>query len=192
MKRKSIVALTFVLALAAGAFLLPAVGPQVQAQQPCKAFRAIWQGFLPPPYQLVSTDDSWAGPVYASLGGEILLGAMSGNDGVTTGHGTIGMGRGGKSKLCFSPLAYNNGTHLWDCTDSFRFGYSNAVFPFPPSKVGFGDYKAIDTIVQGTGRFQLASGQLDESGPFIVGQDSNGNWFGRANIELNGHVCGVQ
>jgi hypothetical protein len=47
MKRKSVVALTFVFASAFAFVLLIVSGSQAQAQQSCKAFHAFVQGTLP-------------------------------------------------------------------------------------------------------------------------------------------------
>jgi hypothetical protein len=182
----------FVSAIALAAIALLALGPKAEAQQDCSAFRAIWLGSVPPAYQLVSTDDGFSGPVYASLGGELLVGAMSGNDGVTTGHGVIGMGRGGEFKICFSPLQYRSETGLSDCAESFTIGYRNGVWPFPGGQAGFGEYKANTTIIEGAGRFQFASGHIDLAGPFVFGQPSNADWFFRAGVQLSGQVCGVR
>ena len=84
MKRKSVIALSFVLTIAVGALLLPALGPQAQAQPGCLAFRGIVQGILPTPYRLASTD-TWGGDVYAIIAGTFMHGTLSGNDGATMG-----------------------------------------------------------------------------------------------------------
>jgi hypothetical protein len=124
----------------------------------------------------ISPTDTWGGPVYASLGGEFLLGYMGGNDGDIAGHGVIGQARGGVYKVCFG-----------DCTDSFTYEVSNAVFPFPPGKVGVGYYKGNTAkIVKGTGRFELASGNLNVTAPFIVWEGG-----GRGSGEISGAICGV-
>lgn len=185
MKRKSIVALTFVFALAAGAFLLPTLGTPAQAQPGCLEFRGIVHGVLPTPYPLALTD-TWGGDVYASLGGEIIHGVLSGNDGVTLGHGPIvGQGRGGSYKICIQYPA---------CTDSFTYEVPTAVFNFSPGKVGLGEYRGNTAkIAGGTVRFSSASGNLNIAGPFIVWPDStssiglSGRWSG----EYSGSICGV-
>jgi hypothetical protein len=136
LKRKTILASTIVFALAFAAIFLPVLGSRAQAQPGCMAFHAIIQGSLPTPNRFLPTD-TWGGPIYATLGGEFLSGTMSGNDGDLSPHGTIGTGRGGSYKVCFG-----------DCTDSFRYEVSNAVWPFPPGHAGFGQYKGNTATVE--------------------------------------------
>ena len=81
MKGKGVLALTLLLAVAAGAFLLLMPGPQAKAQQSCTDIRGIIQATLPSSYPLAPDTDVWGGPVYATLGGEPLIGGISGNDG---------------------------------------------------------------------------------------------------------------
>ena len=182
MKGKSIFALIFIFAIAVAGFLMPAVGLRAQAQGGCTPFEAIVQGIYPSPLPLVSADDSWGGPIYASLGGEFLAGNMSGKE-EGSGHGTTGKGTGTTYKVCFG-----------DCTHSFTYEAVNAVWPVQPGKVGMGYYQANSAkIVQGTGRFQYASGNLNVAGPFIVWTPDNGTtWLGRWNAEIKGHICGVE
>ncbi len=190
MKRMTITIFGFIFALAVGALLWPNLGSPARADRGCVAFQAIVQATLPTSTPLAATD-IWGGPLYGSLGGELLLGILSGNDGSATGHGKIGQGRGG---------AYTVGTGcapgpLYVCTDSFTYEVSNAVWPAPPGKIGFGHYIGnTATIVSGTGRFQNASGNLNISGPFIAWEDSNSplGVYGRWNSEISGTVCGIQ
>lgn len=80
MTRKSTVALTLILALTVGAFLLTAApASPAHAQQPGKAFRALWFLVLPAPEMLLPTD-TWGGSIFASLEGQFLLGGIAGND----------------------------------------------------------------------------------------------------------------
>ena len=55
-----------------------------------------------------------------------------------------------------------------------------------------GDYKGAAKIVQGTGRFENASGNLDWAGPFIVWSPDGENFYGRFNPDIRGNICGVQ
>ncbi len=192
MKRKSVIALTFVLAFAAGAFLLLALGPQAQAQQGCTEIRGIIQGTLPTPYPLAPGTDVWGGRVYASLGGEFLIGIMSGNDGGASQHG----GREGLYQvyLC-TPTLPGALDFPPACPDSFTYEVANSVFGFVPGKVGLGDYKGNTAkIISGTGRFSGASGNLNVAGPYLLWPDSASPWgiYGRWNGELSGSICGVQ
>ena len=188
MKRKNILALTVVFALAVGAFLLTAVGPRAQAQPGCLAFRGIVQGELPSPYDLhpPPAKENWGGLVYASLGGEMLIGGMSGNDGERSQHG----GTGGLYKVC---LATPGGP--WEtCVDSFTYEVPNSVFGFVPGKVGLGNYQGNTAkIMEGTGRFVSASGNLNIAGPYILWPEVNPppKTRGRWNGEFSGAVCGV-
>ncbi len=184
MRRNTILVLLFVFVIAVVGFGLP--GPSSQAQGGCAKFEAIVQGMLPSPLPLVG-GDSWGGPIYASLGGEFLAGNISGTE-EGTGHGTIGMGRGTTYKVCFGPVGPNQ------CDDSFTYEAVNAVFPYPPGKLGTGFYQANSAkIDEGTGRFQFASGNLNVAGPFIVWPDSNSIFgiSGRWNAEIKGDICGV-
>ena len=82
MKRNNISALIFIVWAAVGAaFLLAASGPPAMAQN-CMQFRAIGQATLPTPHPL-KPDDVRGGDFYGSLGGELLIGIFSGNDGNT-------------------------------------------------------------------------------------------------------------
>jgi hypothetical protein len=186
MKRKIVFALSCVSALALAAALLPTLGTPVQAQPGCLALRGVVHFVLPTPYPLAPTD-TWGADIYASLGGEFMHGTLSGNDGITMGHGPIlGQGRGGSYTICLQYPA---------CTDSFTYEVPTSVFQFSPGKIGLGDYKGNTAkIVGGTGRFQGASGNLNLSGPFIVWPSDTSpiGVAGRGSIELSGSVCGVQ
>jgi len=80
MKRKSVVALTFVFALA---FALVLLTVPVQAQQSCKAFHAFVQGSLPTSNQFAPTD-TWGGPIFVNLDGEFLQGGSRATTGLST------------------------------------------------------------------------------------------------------------
>ncbi len=160
------------------AFLLPAVGSRVQAQSACMEFRAVGQAILPTPHPL-KPDDVWGGDAYGTLGGQFITGIFSGNDGIGNEHGVPGMGRDGLYTFVFG-------------TDSFTMVVHHATWPFPPGKVGLGYYRGTAKIMQGTGRFQNASGNLDWAGPFIVWTPDEVNYYGRYNAEIRGSICGVE
>ena len=192
MKRKSAIALTLVLASAAGTFLLLAHSPQATAQQPCTEIRGIAQATLPSSYPLAPDTDVWGGPVYFTLGGESLVGGMSGNDGGDSQHGA----RGGRYQgyLCSTELPGALGLPP-ACQDSFTYEVANSVFGFVPGKVGLGDYKGNTAkITSGTGRFQGASGNLNVAGPYILWNDSTSPFgvSGRWNGEFSGKICGIR
>ncbi len=177
MRRKTILALIFVFAVAVTAFLVPALGPRAQAQQACTEFRAVGQATLPSPHPLLPTD-TWGGDVYGSLGGEFLSGIFSGNDGNTWDHGVGSTGKSGFYTFVFGSDTFTMEVH--------------AAFRFAPGKVGLGEYRGAAKIVQGTGRFENASGNLDWAGPFIVWTPDGENYYGRYNAEIRGNICGVE
>jgi hypothetical protein len=189
MKRKSIVALTFVFALAFAAVLLPVPGSQAQVQQGCKTFHAIVQGTLPSPNPFASTD-TWGGPVHASLAGEFLSGGISGNDGTQYGQGAFSILKDGVYKICFASGAVWGGPS--DCSSSFTYHVPQAFVVWPTAN-WLGSYKSTADIVKGTGRFLSASGHLNiPAGPFILWPDNNSiGVSGRWNGEIDGEICGV-
>lgn len=178
MRGKTIIALTFVFAIAVAAFLLPALRPRAQAQQACTEFRALGHGTLPTTHPL-SPDDTWGADVWGTLGGQFVSGFVTGNDGNTFGHGVTGMGTSGSYTYVFG-------------TDTFVVEIAHAAWPFPPGKLGLGYYRGAGKVVQGTGRFHNASGNVDWEGPFIVWTPDGENYYGRFNPEIRGNVCGVE
>jgi hypothetical protein len=191
MSRKSSVAITLIASTVVVAFLMPILS--AQEQQGCTEIRGVIQGILPSPYPIAPDGiDVWGGSVYASLGGEPLIGIMSGNDGGESQHG----GRGGHYKvyLC-GPDTPGALQYPPACPDSFTYEVPNSVFGFAPGKVGLGDYKGNTAkIVSGTGRFLGATGNLNIAGPYILWADS-GSVFGvdgRWNGEFSGRICGVK
>ena len=179
MRRKTILALISVLVVAVAAFLLPALGPRAQAQQACTEFRAIGHATLPTTHPL-SPDDTWGADVWGTLGGEFLTGYVTGNDGDPHGNGMSGQATNGHYTYTFGP------------GDSVVVEIGHAAWPFPPGKAGLGYYRGTGKIVQGTGRFQYASGNVDWAGPFIVWSPDGENFYGRFNAEIRGNICGVQ
>ncbi len=183
MKHAIIVFLGLMAALTIGMLLWPS--PAAQAQSGCQAFHAIVQATLFPA-TLLTPADVWGGPLYGMLGDELFLAVYSANNGQTSGHGAIGQGRGGMGTVC---VGYPS------CTDSFSYEIPTSVWPAPPGKGGFGIYNGNNVkIIRGTGRFQYASGNLNESGPFVAWPDVNSPYgvSGRYNAELSGLICGIR
>lgn len=188
--KRNVFAVTSVLVLAAAAILLISFAPPAHAQQSCTAFRGIAQATLPTSYPILPSD-IWGGPIYASLGGEILLGGLAGNDGDPSRHG----GKAGAYRVDLCP-APPPGAPVFPltCTDSFTYEVTNAVFGFAPGKAGLGNYIGNSAkIISGTGRFLDASGNLNISGPYILWPDSSSPFTvsGRWNGEFSGTICGV-
>lgn len=186
MKRKSILALTFVFALA--------FGSRAQAQHGCKPIHAFVQATLPTSTPIDVNNDTWGGPIYANFAGEFFLGALSGNDGTQLGQGAISIFKGGSYKVCFARSVSSGwGGAQSDCSDSFTYEVPSA-FVIWPSADRLGSYSATAKIVKGTGRFQSASGHLSVAGPFVLWPDTNSPFgvYGRWDGELSGSICGVQ
>jgi hypothetical protein len=192
--KRSVSLLISVVALAAGAVLLPvshsrAQMRQTQMRQQCKPFHAIVQGMLPTPNQFEDTD-AWGGTVFGTLDGEFLQGGLSGNDGTAYGDDKVSIFKGGRYKVCFA------GGSAWggpsDCANSFTYE-AQAVVIWPTAN-SLGSYKAHAKIVKGTGRFASASGYLNIGDPFILWPDVNSPFgvYGRWNAEITGNVCDVQ
>jgi hypothetical protein len=189
MRLKSVLAFTFVFAMAFAAIILPVAGSQMQTPDGCKAFHAFVQGILPTSNPFADTD-VWGGPIFGNLDTGFLQGGMSGNDGTEYPHGPISIFKDGSYKLCLTSAAAWGGPT--DCQDSFSYK-PQAVVIWPAGE-SLGSYKATAKIVKGTGRFASASGHLEIEGPFIVWPDANSVFgvSGRWNGELSGKVCGVK
>lgn len=179
MKGKGSLLLIFILGVIAVALLLLPLSPQARTPQACTEFRAIGQATYPTPHQL-NPDDSWGGDFYGSLGGEVLIGIFSGNDGNVLQHGVTGMGTNGRYIFVF------------DSGGSFIMDVGHAAWPFPPGKVGMGEYRGTAKINGGTGRFKNAWGNLNWQGPFIFYTLNGVDYIGKYNAEIRGAVCGVQ
>jgi hypothetical protein len=192
MTRKPLVALPIAITLASAIILVPARGLQEQQPQPdCKTFDAVVQGALPTPHRFAPTD-TWGGFVYASLGGETLIGGLSGNDGTQHGQGAAVTFTGGVYKVCFGTGTAWSGPS--DCANSFTYEtpQSSGVWP---ADGWLGIYRATAKIASGTGRFASASGNLTiPAGPFITWPDTTSplKVRGRWNGQIIGQVCGVR
>jgi hypothetical protein len=161
----------------------------VQANPGCKSFQAIAQASVPSFTPLGLVKDVWGGPLYGMLGDEFLVGVFSGNDGVRESNANIGQKRGGSYTMGFG---CQGSAGIYVCTDTITYEVANAVYTPPP---GFGRYIGnAAKIVSGTGRFQLASGNVNVSGPFIAWPDNSSPFklSGRWNPEISGFVCGIQ
>lgn len=179
-----IVGLLFIVAMSG--LVWPDLHSRAHAQAKCKSFHAIAQAALPTSTPLAGSD-VWGGPLQGTLGGGLLFGVFSGNDGVDTWRGpggAMGQGRGGSYTVC---------TDYPACTDSFTYEVPTAMFPGPPGQKGIGFYIGnTASIVGGTGRFATASGSLNVVGPAFAWPDNNEFGFsGRWNAELSGQICGI-
>ncbi len=184
MKSTFNISLVLVLTLSVAALLWPAAGLQAQAQSGCKPLQAIVQASLPTSTPMALTD-TWGGPIYGMLGGEPLVGAISGNDGAEEFKQHIGTGKDGLYTVC---VGYPS------CTDSFTYEVPHSVFPIPPGKIGFAYYIGNTAkIIGGTGIFKYASGNLNVSGPAVAWPLTEAPYiFGRWNPEISGKICGIQ
>ena len=189
MKRKRVVALTFIFTLVFALVLLIVPGSQGQTKQSCKVFHAVLQFVLPTPNQFSSTD-TWGGPIFGNLDTEFVQGGISGNDGTEYPHGPMSIFKDGLYKVCLTSAAAWGGPN--DCLDTFTYK-PQAVVIWPAGE-SLGSYKATAKIVKGTNKFARASGHLEISAPFIVWLDPNSVFgvSGRGSAEVNGRICGVQ
>jgi hypothetical protein len=140
----------------------------------CQEYRAMSQMVLD---VRVGT---YVGPVYASLGGEVLIDATPG------------------SRVVLPPVRSCNGTMCQERGGLYRFDFGGghtitvenrtAVYPQPPV---FGQFRTTRRIVSGTGRFQNATGLIVESGPFFAWIDGSGV-NARYSGEASGTICGVE
>jgi hypothetical protein len=192
MRRIRLAALPRVVTLASAVILIPAQGYQEQqAQVDCRTFHAVVQGALPTPTPFAPTD-TWGGPIYASLGGESLIGGVSGNDGTQHGEGAAVTFTGGVYKVCFGAGSAWGGAS--DCANGFTYEVPEAQVVWPTAD-WLGSYRATARIAGGTGRFARASGQLTiPAGSFITWPDETSpiKLRGRWNGAMSGQVCGVQ
>lgn len=189
MKLKRVVAFTFVFALALAAVFLPVAGSAGQMQTHCKSFHVLVQMILPTPNQFESTD-TWGGTIFGNLDTEFMQGGLSGNDGTEYPHGPFSIFKNGLYKMCLTSAATWGGAS--DCLDSVTYK-AQAVVVWPAGE-SLGTYTAKANVVKGTHRFASATGHLDLSGPFIAWPDANSPFgaSGRANVDFNGKICGVQ
>jgi hypothetical protein len=174
MLRKAIfVAGTVVIA----AVLVLATAPSgwAQANQQCQDFRALWQGSV----KIVNDTGEWGGPVVAVIGDEVKEGMVS-TIAVPNrvGHGKVGMDKGTQ--------------YLYDFGGGNTFVLelqSTGVFPSPPGKSGFGYYRDVSIVTQGTGVFANASGNIAQSGPYLVWIDNNAELKSTYFADIHGRVC---
>jgi len=194
MKRAIFLLSAFLLACGVGITFWPRLSTPAQAQPGCKSFEAIVHAVLVSSAPLKNTD-TWGGPLYAMIGGELKIGILSGNDGSEIFRKVIGIGRGGVYTVgfnCTEPVVKGA---FYTCADSFTYEVPTAVFPAPPGRNGamvyFGNTAKIKS---GTGIFANASGNLNVRGPAIAWPDEQSPilWSGRWIPELTGSICGIQ
>jgi hypothetical protein len=166
-----------------------ALATSAWGQDNCVAGRAVGQAYLGFETPL-NEGDTWGGGMYLTLGGqEFLEGIFSGQDGTDVWNGQNGlMGKGKGGSYTFAFNQRDDGSYA----DSFTTQVTNAVFPNPPGKVGFGYYQAAHKIVSGTGRFRNASGNIVVAGTYVFFPWAGGNAFGgRWNPDVSGKICSV-
>ncbi len=157
------------------------------AQNTCVPIQGLGQAELVFDGSLLKPEDIWGGSFYLSLGGqEFLVGFFSGQDGTDYWRGrndSMGQGKGGSYTFAFNKQP--DGTYI----DSITTTVTNAVFPSPPGKRGFGFYQAAHKITSGTGRFTDASGNILVSGSYVGFLLSDGTLLGRWNPDVSGKIC---
>ncbi len=197
----------FSLALS-GSLAVPPVG---QAQNNCKAFRAVIQANwmdvtlaagsqLLPVIQAAWTDPKslippppanvfgWAGPFVGTLDGQLVFGYYSSwLSSAPTQTGVVGKEGEVNSRLDFGADGY-----LITVSDN------KGVFPLPPGHDGFGAYAESSKVAQGQGtvKFLNASGNVSYSGSWIwypTTSDSSPTAPGSGiwHAEINGKLCNV-
>jgi len=209
MKRIVILTTGFVLTVVVAALLWPAPPAQAQAgrtrphrsgtavraakpmqtlaESGCKPLVALVHGVLPTSKPLADTD-TWGGPIFATLAGEFLgmNAVMSGNDGEEAWYeeGNVGVGKGGAYKIC---------TDYPTCANTFTLDVPFAVFHGTADALM--TYSAYNvTIVNGTGKFAGASGNVTLQGPATAWLDEASPFgaSGRWNGAISGQLCGVK
>lgn len=159
----------------------------VQAQSDCESFDALGQMIIPTTNPLAA-GHRWGGNIYIKMGDEYLRGLISGEDGTVVRHPNTGHGRGGRYVIGFNCVP---GTPAWTCEETIELTVPNSIFG-PGAPIFSRDQANSAFISGGTGRFEYASGNLTNSGPYIVWATGGTPPFnGRYNPEMHGHICGV-
>lgn len=167
------------LGAAFAAALIMAAMPGWAQKSDCQDLRAIWIGSI----TFVGGEAHWGGPVVVAIGEEVLEGMVStvvipfrkGTPGV------VGMDRGTQ--------------YLYDFGGGNTFTLelqSTGTFPNPPGKSPFGYYRDVSRIIAGTGRFANATGNVAQSGPFLVWfrvPGDFGTFMSLYTPELHGKIC---
>jgi len=127
----------------------------------------------------------WAGPVYAVMGAEVLIGKSSGDVPPQTACDAAAcQDIAGRSHIDFGGSSiFNPGG------DTLTIELQTAQYTLPD---GFGAYHAMWKIVGGTGRFVQASGVGFESGPFVAWMDAKNLPKGQYIGEIAADICGVK
>lgn len=160
--------------------LMLAAMPERAQRSNCYDLRALWLGQI----YLEDGEIRWGGTVVVTIGDEVLEGTVTQQGPPPFQKETspiMGMQRGVR--------------YLYD------FGYgdkfilelqSTATFNLPPGKGGWGYYRDVSRIVDGTGRFANATGSVAQSGPFLVWFRVPGDFSSFTSIyvgELHGKIC---
>jgi hypothetical protein len=162
------------LTMTALAVAIMVFGSGAAAQDKCQEFRALSQ-------QVFDTALlNYVGPTYAKLGDEVLFDNGQPRYAVRPPTTTC------KGSNCVETDAQ----YLYDFGggDTFTIQVQVATYDEPPS---FSQYRSMNKIIAGTGRFKNATGTLSESGPFLAWVDAKGVLQSRYNGELTGKICNV-
>lgn len=166
-------------AMIAAGLVLAAV-PVYAQKNNCQDLRAFWLGTL-------TLDGSgvphWGGSVVAVIDGEVLEGTVT---------ELVVPFRRETSRI----VGMDRGTqYLYDFGGGDTFileVQSTAVFNTPPGKNLFGYYRDVSRIVEGKGRFENATGNVAQSGPYLVWFKVPGHFNSITALymaELHGRIC---
>jgi len=175
--------------------------PAAVAQENCQAFKALMQArivtnpeTLPPDLADHAWEFSWGGDVFSTVGndGTFLGGWFYGKDdeasqpiyGRRNGRGTNGL-------YMYEFGAYDPIAATWNITDSFDIQLGEAVWTIEPGGAYAGSYKASGKMINGTGRFEGATGSFTLHGDFGFWGTNTNEWgFVSAwNPVLTGKFC---
>jgi hypothetical protein len=152
----------------------------------CLDFRAVGHATAPSLHPYLPTD-IWGADLWGVLGGQLVSGYITGNDGDVSDHGASSTGKNGSYHVALKDSQGGAMGSFWIQVHS--------EFSFPPGKAGVGYYKGLGIIVQGKGEqmFAYASGSFDWAGPFVAWDDTTNElgFSGRFNPEIKGSICGL-
>lgn len=159
------------------AALLVLAAPVIAAEDNCQSFQAI----IPLTFDV---NAGWAGPVYAVMGSEVLIGKWSTDVAPQTSCDAAScQDTGGRSRMDFG------GSSLFNPGDTVTVELETALYDLPD---GYGTYRAVWKIVGGTGRFAQVSGVGFESGPFAAWADAKDVPQGQYLGAIRADLCGVK
>lgn len=173
---KSFLGLGMILAAA----LVMAAMPGRAQNKNCQDLRALAPAAL---FLDSSGIPHWGGTVVAVIGGEVLEGTVS-EVVVPFRRETsriVGMDRGTQYRYDFG----GGNTFIVEVQ-------STAVFNAPPGKSSFGYYRDVSRITEGTGRFANVTGNVAQSGPYVVWFRVPGEFSSITALytpELHGRIC---